>query len=354
MGRILAAALQEVEAGDQRRQFVSAAAQRFSALGTDGGMRIAQMLQQDPDAATEYADSFGGWNALYQMERTNAAQRAFLGAVGPQQVGSGAVVPRSRDAILQALLPAMLQYGDVITPQMADLAAKAYAPEASVPAWVNQVDPDLYENYGEFVAAGEGSGNWAEAWKALRPRASKRDDDVIGGKYLAVRDESGRIVGARPIPGVRIGDGDGDGGPSKPPSGYRWRADGSLEAIPGGPAAMPARIADILARESQGEQISEGDARLVNNWRRNYPGLVDLEGDTFRPTNPAPPPAPAAAPAPQPTAPPAFEDLVPPKAAEAERPKPRPTGGRGLPPGVRSAGPARPASGGRGNPYAQR
>lgn len=48
------------------------------------------------------------------------------------------------------------------------------------------------------------------------------------------------------------------GSARKAPSGYRWKADGSLEAIPGGPADITGTLGDPTAKATEGERSAAG------------------------------------------------------------------------------------------------
>jgi len=52
--------------------------------------------------------------------------------------------------------------------------------------------------------------------------------------------------------------GSGGRGGMKAPSGYRWKADGSLEAIPGGPADITGNAGDPTAKATEGERSAAG------------------------------------------------------------------------------------------------
>lgn len=80
------------------------------------------------------------------------------------------------------------------------------------------------------------------------------------------------------------------GGLGKPPSGYRWAADGSLEVIPGGPAASR-ETANVLKRQTQQSkqvppevvlgQIDEMK-QLILAGERPYAGVVGPKGFVSR------------------------------------------------------------------------
>lgn len=325
MGRILEEGINAMRQGEARRQFIAGAAARFEALGTPEAVQMAQMIRQNPEGATQYMQQFGGWNSVYDLTRADAARTALTSALG--QLGGAS----TQQEVLQRLLPVALQFG--LDGSLVKMVGEAYAPQGP-PSWVAQIDPDLYDNFGEFISTGQQTGDWAGASALLHSRKSG-GDDIIGGKYLAVRDEQGRIVAAKPIPGVRFGEEEG-GGSQKPPSGYRWRADGGLEPIPGGPAELGGRVADILARDARGEPISEGDAALVNNYSKQFPDPLGLQRPVFKPRSVAAQPS-AAPSRPAPVAGGAFDDLVPP-IPETPKPSKRaepPTKQRPSPRGIR-------------------
>ena len=78
-------------------------------------------------------------------------------------------------------------------------------------------------------------------------------DSPYGRGGVGQRSSTGRIVGYQKPGGV--------GSRDKPPGGYRWKADGALEAIPGGPAA---RKAEALEEKGEGRTgTAQRQARLA-------------------------------------------------------------------------------------------
>jgi len=85
---------------------------------------------------------------------------------------------------------------------------------------------------------------------AARARAS--DASAASSYASAARTRQGMALDRADVLG-------GGGRPSsKAPSGYRWKADGSLEAIPGGPADITGTLGDPTAKATEGERSAAG------------------------------------------------------------------------------------------------
>ncbi len=99
-------------------------------------------------------------------------------------------------------------------------------------------------------------------------RKVKRENVNLGGTMLVRTSdaESGEIIGEERMPVTAKpkarGEGDG-GGAGKPPAGYRFKANGDLEAIPGGPAFAKAESKSEKERAGQNAAIAQAD-RLIS------------------------------------------------------------------------------------------
>ena len=170
MGRILEEGLAEMQQGEARRQFIAGAAQRFEQLGTPQAIQTAQLIREAPEAASAHMDQFGGWGSVYNLMRADAARTALTSAIG--QLGDSV---SEQDAV-RKLLPVAIQYG--VGGDLIGTIAKAYGNSSAPPEFVGQIDPDLYENYGEFYSQGAKTGDWAGATSILRSRKSGKGDLV--------------------------------------------------------------------------------------------------------------------------------------------------------------------------------
>ena len=81
--------------GPQMRAARSAAIgegiRRFESIGTEESMRIAQLMGENPQGAAMYADTFGGWEKLYNQQKSNALQQ--------RAVKAGSSLQESPDAV---------------------------------------------------------------------------------------------------------------------------------------------------------------------------------------------------------------------------------------------------------------
>ncbi|MEI4518693.1 MULTISPECIES: hypothetical protein [unclassified Stenotrophomonas] len=177
------------------------------ALGTLGSIAL---LANDNFDASQLSDvlgaaaSSGARNAALAGDYNGANAQLFALAKGPQQLAS----VEGQNLLGNRFL---VGGGDVSTTEqgragMAADAARARASDASA------------------------ASSYASAARTRQGMALDRAD-VLGG-------------GGRPS--------------SKAPSGYRWKADGSLEAIPGGPADITGTLGDPTAKATEGERSAAG------------------------------------------------------------------------------------------------
>ena len=76
--------------GSARRAAIGEGIRRFEAIGTDEATRVAELMRENPQGASVYADTFGGWEKLYNQTKSGALQqqaaqaraKAFEGAPG--------------------------------------------------------------------------------------------------------------------------------------------------------------------------------------------------------------------------------------------------------------------------------
>lgn len=105
------------------------------------------------------------------------------------------------------------------------------------------------EGGGGITTTEQGRANMAA--DAARARAS---DASAASSYAS----AARTRQAMQLDRADVLGGGGGRGSSKAPSGYRWKADGSLEAIPGGPADITGTLGDPTAKATEGERSAAG------------------------------------------------------------------------------------------------
>ena len=110
MGHVLEAGIAEMQRGQQFRAFVEQASGRFAALGTPEAQQIAQLIRENPQAATQYVEQFGGWGQMYSQARANAGRQALTDAMGRLTTG-GTGQGLTQQEVLQQVLPVVMQYG---------------------------------------------------------------------------------------------------------------------------------------------------------------------------------------------------------------------------------------------------
>ena len=169
--------------GPQMRAARSAAIgegiRRFESIGTEESMRIAQLMGENPQGAAMYADTFGGWEKLYNQQKSNALQgqaaRMRAGAVSslresPDQVPwapgmqPGAGSASSSEDYYRALLEAGFppEQAAEMAQSVADLqktqseTAENLRPAARPGgAWKNVLNPETGEMEQRYIYPGE-------------------------------------------------------------------------------------------------------------------------------------------------------------------------------------------------------
>ena len=64
-----------VQQGDARRAAIGEGIRRFEAIGTDEATRLANLMRENPRGASVYANTFGGWENLYNQTKSGALQQ---------------------------------------------------------------------------------------------------------------------------------------------------------------------------------------------------------------------------------------------------------------------------------------
>lgn len=141
-----------------------------------------------------------------------------------------------------------------------------------------------------------------EPVKETTTKPSTREYEEGDTKYTELYDAKGNLTGTKKAPRYKpapAGGGHG-GGQGKPPFGYRFTANGDLEAIPGGPASpdgkqggkiLPAsqlesiadmkRVKDVLAEASDDAFLRQVKTGPVAGRRQAVGAKVGLSGDGF-------------------------------------------------------------------------
>lgn len=148
MGRILEEGLAAVEQGRVRDQWIAGASTRFEAIGSPQALQAAQLIRENPEAATQYMEQFGGWSQVYNLMRADAARTALSAAIG--QLGGDV----SEQDALRQILPVAIQHG--VGAEMAATIAKAYG-RASVQPNVGAASPNDFtpESLAEYARTGD-------------------------------------------------------------------------------------------------------------------------------------------------------------------------------------------------------
>ncbi|RYY75929.1 MAG: hypothetical protein EOO24_45315, partial [Comamonadaceae bacterium] len=113
--------------------------------------------------------------------------------------------------------------------------------------------------------------HWTSAQKAAEQRARDERRDANTERHQRVMEtNSGLTAQAAMLRATRAG-GDGEGG-GKAPSGFRWKPDGSLEAIPGGPGDKKGEAKPMPS------SAAKGHLENITNLRRAEKALALVQG----------------------------------------------------------------------------
>lgn len=271
----------------------------------------------------------GTWNALgrgglmglqgyagAQNQQAEAAERAKMGELRDMQIAQYRAAA-SKDAAKRAALPGLFRQpgitGGEAVPQTLGGIEMFSQPVGAAPVRATPGGFDVQGAISSGLFDADEIQKWAGVQDAGKPKATRQIevDDGRGGKRIVLADDHGREVTGfagytapvqvnrgdrvdfvKPAPGVSLGvnmspserDASARGwagvniqrdtaSAGKVPAGYRMRADGSLEAIPGGPAALgkalPAKLMNDLTEQAQ---VADNTQRFVSTFNPEYGG----------------------------------------------------------------------------------
>lgn len=215
------------------------------------------------------------WDAQAKAAQAQAAQRAAIPTLFGQGEGGGVSGFNVQRAIELGMPPEEIQkYASLPNVGRAKVARTVEGVDEQGRPVTYQVD-----EFGQRV--GDGIGQWkapvlvnqGDRTTFVNPATMQTQGSLGINMSQAERDASARGWANNSIAQQRLAwdmGGGADVGPGqagmvrqfgKPPAGYRWKQDGSLEAIPGGPTDIKAGEAGVKAE--QRKQAAEGSANNV-------------------------------------------------------------------------------------------
>jgi len=215
----------------QRQQGVEAGARN---LGTAASMGPTQPGGTAPGPENQDRMLFEYYKANDPAKAQQFAQEIAARAKQIEDMGDSDTAVKLMNDVLGAGIKNLGRKGDWNIKELGDGSVIAYNPftrEKQDISGPTQKQPPYVP---EGAAVPDGKGGWTvPAPRAAKPATEPRPQVVAPGGVLVSPDGKPIYTNpkAPPAPG-----GGGMGGTGKPPIGYRFTADGSLEPIPGGPA----------------------------------------------------------------------------------------------------------------------
>lgn len=259
----------------------------LAAAGNPGAMRMLQIrqmsAQNNPEQYVTATENIGGRQVPGQRNTRTGQFTPFPGQNGGEQTGPFAGNSMDAQANNVALSLANKVRAGTATPAEQALYQRAYSHLAggtiqyvvdpSDPTGLRQVAVRVPRDMGDLPAPGGGGG---QAAPQTAPQQAPQQGMTTPTQGMTTPTQSAGMADAAPmptapnaIPGMeRV---------SPPPAGFRRREDGSMEAIPGGPADQTQTSAGDRTRLRQIETDAQGILDALASFRsaRNNASILD-------------------------------------------------------------------------------
>ena len=176
---------------EARKAAIGEGIRRFESIGTDEAMGIAKLMSENPRGASIYADTFGGWEKLFNQYKGNALQQRSARAKAQALEGA----PSAQDFYAQN--PGMLEEAQSIAEfeKTQSETAENLRPPEEEGAWKNIRNPVTGEmehrwiSRDEIAAATGQIGQTPDPGLALR----KKTADELQNRILVNKDSMERL-----------------------------------------------------------------------------------------------------------------------------------------------------------------